>query len=176
MPALEKVLGVKALAVKGWSQGEIANAMQINQSTVSRWLKISVDPELLDELELRKDEPEDIVIADLIARAYEQQQDGVEKVVSTPVLSENIQLQYSIELDRLNGYSAALQFIIDRDKGSSNKAHQVIKAIEAGVRVSDRRAKYLGLDTPLRTETSANVRYVIDGVDTAKLKIGRAHV
>lgn len=169
MPALEKILGVKALAVKGWTQREIGASQGVNASTICRWLKMAVDSEVLDELERRKDEPDDVVIADILAKIGERQQEGIERIMSDPVLSEDIKLQYSLELERLDGYTASLQSIIDRDKGSSNKAHQVIKAIEAGVRVSDRRAKYLGLDTPLRTETSANVRYVIDGVDTAKL-------
>lgn len=74
------------------------------------------------------------------------------------------ELEDPIELDmmRLDALYKALQDKVKRGDPT---------AINAGVRILDRRAKLLGLDSPvkIRTEVAGQVNYTIHGVSTAEI-------
>lgn len=66
----------------------------------------------------------------------------------------------AIEEARYDGYLAALQ--PDVERGDE-------KAINAALRVAERRARLLGLDAPVKIGVDATVHYLIEGVDTDTL-------
>jgi predicted transcriptional regulator len=165
MAALETILRARALAKQGNTQRQIAQIMGISQSTVMRSIKAANNPELTELIESVKTEQPDIDDTELIGIVLEKQ--TAKHVEATETLSEDVKTQRSVELERLDGYTMVIEGIINNP---NSKWDMKLKAIETGLRVHDRRSKYLGLDTPFKYEGSTSTSIVVNGVDMDKLR------
>ena len=165
MAALETILRARALAKQGHTQREISQVMGVSQPSVHRYIKAANNPELTELIDSVKTEQPDIDDTELIGIVLEKQTAKNVEVAET--LSEDVKTQRSVELERLDGYTMVIEGIINNP---NSKWDMKLKAIETGLRVHDRRSKYLGLDTPFKYEGSTSTSIVVNGVDMDKLR------
>lgn len=91
----------------------------------------------------------------------------VKRVVDRTLRALQAQQQHTVEewrmreLAKLDAYAEAIARKVD--SGDT-------KAIDTAIKLMDRRAKYLGLDAPVRAEVDTTVRYEIVGINVLALQ------